>query len=195
MQGEKETMNTMFSKKPLVLAVGAALAGTSPQLLAQDGADEAIEEIMVTASRREQRIEDLFLQLLGREECGDFEEFLANGDIPLSAAATVATYVDNTPLFANFLLKDIERVEVMRGPQGTLYGSSALGGTVRYIMNRPDASGFDASVGLTYGQTEHSDGNNVSLDGMVNIPLRRERRRHRLRQSLPDPGRQARRGG
>ena len=60
-----------------------------------------------------------------------------NGDIPLSAAATVATYVDNTPLFANFLLKDIERVEVMRGPQGTLYGSSALGGTVRYIMRRP----------------------------------------------------------
>jgi outer membrane receptor protein involved in Fe transport len=82
-----------------------------------------------------------------------------------------ATYVDNTPLFANFLLHDIQRVEVMRGPQGTLYGSSALGGTIRYIMNRPDVNEFDASVGVTYGQTEHSDGDNVAIDGMVNIPL------------------------
>ena len=203
-------MNTMFSKKPLVLAVGAALAGTSPQVLAQDGADEAIEEILVTASRREQRIEDIPYNIsavdgddIAAQNMVDTAELMrsisgvsvidrgyrnaghvnsliirgvnvdngVNGDIPLSAAATVATYVDNTPLFANFLLKDIERVEVMRGPQGTLYGSSALGGTVRYIMNRPDADAFDASVGLTYGQTEHSDGNNVSVDGMINVPL------------------------
>ncbi len=89
----------------------------------------------------------------------------------MSAVSPVATYVDNTPLFANFLLKDIERVEVLRGPQGTLYGSGALGGTVRYIMNRPDADEFDASVGVSYGQTDGSDGDNMSVDAMVNIPL------------------------
>jgi outer membrane receptor protein involved in Fe transport len=38
-------------------------------------------------------------------------------------------------------------------------------------MNRPDVNDFDASVGVTYGQTEHSDGDNVAIDGMVNIPL------------------------
>jgi hypothetical protein len=38
-------------------------------------------------------------------------------------------------------------------------------------MNRPDVNEFDASVGVTYGQTEHSDGDNVAIDGMVNIPL------------------------
>ena len=61
-----------------------------------------------------------------------------NGDVGLSSVPTVATYVDNTPIFANFLLKDVERVEVLRGPQGTLYGSGALGGAVRYIMKKPD---------------------------------------------------------
>lgn len=95
----------------------------------------------------------------------------ANADIALSAVAPVATYVDNTPIFANFILKDIERVEVLRGPQGTLYGSGSLGGTVRYIMNQPDASEFDASIAVGYGQTDGSDGNNLSADAVVNIPI------------------------
>ena len=201
-----------FTKKPLVVAVSGVLAGTSPVVMAQsadDGAD-VLEEILVTASRREQRIEDIPYNI-SAVDGGDIEdqnildsaELMrsiagvsvidrgyrngghvnsliirgvnvdngVNGDYALSAAATVATYVDNTPLFANFLLHDIQRVEVMRGPQGTLYGSSALGGTIRYIMNRPDVNDFDASVGVTYGQTEHSDGDNVAIDGMVNIPL------------------------
>ena len=48
-------------------------------------------------------------------------------DYPVSAAASVSTYVDKTPVFANFLLKDLNRVEVLRGPQSTLYGSGSLG--------------------------------------------------------------------
>ena len=201
-----------FTKKPLVVAISGVLAGTSPVVMAQsadDGAD-VLEEILVTASRREQRIEDIPYNISavdgsdiedqnildsaelmrsiagvsvidrGYRNAGHVNSLIirgvnvdngVNGDVPLSAAATVATYVDNTPLFANFILEDIQRVEVMRGPQGTLYGSSALGGTIRYIMNRPDASEFDANVGVTYGQTEHSDGDNISLSGMVNIPL------------------------
>jgi iron complex outermembrane receptor protein len=93
------------------------------------------------------------------------------GDIMLNAVPTVATYFDNTPIFANFILKDIERVEVLRGPQGTLYGSGSLGGTVRYIGNRPDFDGFDAKVSLDYGQTSGSDGNNIAGDLMLNFPM------------------------
>jgi iron complex outermembrane receptor protein len=44
-----------------------------------------------------------------------------NGDVALSAVPTVASYIDGTPLYANFILKDIETVEVLRGPQGTLW--------------------------------------------------------------------------
>lgn len=95
----------------------------------------------------------------------------AAGDIGNNTVATVATYVDSTPVFANLLLKDIARVEVLRGPQGTLYGSGALGGTVRYIMNQPDMEEFSGSLNTTYSQTSGSDGNNTSIDGVINIPF------------------------
>ncbi len=94
-----------------------------------------------------------------------------NGDIALNAVPTVSTYVDNTPMYANFVLKDIERVEVLRGPQGTLYGSGALGGTVRYITNKPSTEGFEASVSGDFGATEGSDGGNMNIDAMVNFAL------------------------
>ncbi len=94
-----------------------------------------------------------------------------NGDIMLNAVPTVATYYDNTPLFANFLVKDIERVEVLRGPQGTLYGSGSLGGTVRYISNRPDPEAFSADLEIDYSQTSGSEGNNLAFDATFNIPL------------------------
>ncbi len=94
-----------------------------------------------------------------------------NGDIALNAVPTVSTYVDNTPLFANFVLRDIERVEVLRGPQGTLYGSGSLGGTVRYITRKPDPEVLSGELKGGYSQTEGSDGDNTDLFGMINLPL------------------------
>jgi iron complex outermembrane receptor protein len=95
----------------------------------------------------------------------------ALGDYAVTAAPTVATYVDNTPLFANFLLSDIDRVEVLRGPQGTLYGSGALGGAVRYIMREPDLDSFYGRVSLSASNTDHSDSIGGSGSLMLNVPL------------------------
>lgn len=95
----------------------------------------------------------------------------ANGDIALSAVPTVSTYVDNTPLYANFVLRDIERVEVLRGPQGTLYGSGALGGTVRYISKKPSFEEFSGDVKADFSQTDGSEGENISFDAVFNIPV------------------------
>lgn len=95
----------------------------------------------------------------------------ANGDVPLSAVPTVASYVNDTPIYANFILKDVEMVEVLRGPQGTLYGSGSLAGTVKYRMNRPETDEFYGSASINYGQTDGSEGNNLTTDVMVNIPL------------------------
>ena len=84
---------------------------------------------------------------------------------------TVSTYVGDTPVFANFVLKDIKRVEAMRGPQGTLYGSGSLGGTVRFVMNEPSTEKFDARIDTSIGTTSSSPGQNFSADIMLNIPL------------------------
>jgi len=95
----------------------------------------------------------------------------ALGDYAVGAAATVATYVNSTPLFANFLLDDIDRVEVLRGPQGTLYGSGALGGAVRYLLRDPDLSKFSGRATASASSVDHSGSVGYSGGGMLNIPL------------------------
>lgn len=94
-----------------------------------------------------------------------------NGDFALNAAPTVSSYVNDTPLFANFILKDIDAVEVLRGPQGTLYGSGALAGTVRYRMNRPELEYFSGNVKGAISQSEGSEGLNQNYDALINIPI------------------------
>ena len=96
-------------------------------------------------------------------------------------AATVGFYLDDIPLTgpANGQnghavidpdLYDLSRIEVLRGPQGTLFGSGSMGGTVRLITNQPDPSGYHASAQTTLSGTEGGSFNhNDNL--MVNIPL------------------------
>lgn len=85
--------------------------------------------------------------------------------------AGVSTYMDNTPLFTNLRLYDIDRVEVLRGPQGTLYGSGALGGTLRFLFNKPDPSTFSASLDAGVSSTEDSDDLGYTAEGVLNIPF------------------------
>jgi len=92
-------------------------------------------------------------------------------DYPTSAVSSVSTYVDQTPVFANFLLRDLKRVEVLRGPQGTLYGSGSLGGTVRYITNDPVIGVFEGSFNYTGSSVNGSDSNGKSFDIVLNLPL------------------------
>ncbi len=83
----------------------------------------------------------------------------------------VATYVDDTPLFVNLRLTDIDHVEVLRGPQGTLYGSGSLGGTIRIVQNAPDPSGFDAKAEGGLSSTAHTHALNEDINGMLNLPV------------------------
>jgi len=83
----------------------------------------------------------------------------------------VATYVDDTPLFVNLRLQDLDHVEILRGPQGTLYGSGSLGGTIRFVQNAPDPRAFDARVEVGASDTDHTHGPNENVNGMINIPV------------------------
>jgi outer membrane receptor protein involved in Fe transport len=83
----------------------------------------------------------------------------------------VATYVDDTPLFFSLRLQDLDRVEVLRGPQGTLYGSGSLGGTIRFVQNAPDPKAFDAKVDAGVSDTAHTHALNYDVNGMLNLPV------------------------
>lgn len=68
------------------------------------------------------------------------------------------------------LLFDVDRVEVLRGPQGTVFGGSSMGGTLRIISNRPDPTALDWAVGADISQTQDG-GFNHQLSGMANLPI------------------------
>lgn len=98
-------------------------------------------------------------------------EDLARNSGPLATAPVVSTYINETPVFVNLRLKDIERVEVLRGPQGTLYGSGSLGGSVRYLYNKPDFEAFSGDISGGISQTKSANDVNYETDLMLNIPI------------------------
>ena len=94
--------------------------------------------------------------------------------------AMVGVYVDNLPMTDSNTgglsqtlgaLFDMQRVEVLKGPQGTLYGEGNLGGSIRYITKKPDPTTFDYSFQTNIEDIGDSSGLSYRADGMVNIPL------------------------
>ena len=90
------------------------------------------------------------------------------------AEPSAAVYLDEQSLVLigqpNPRMVDIERVEALSGPQGTLYGASAQAGVLRIVTNKPDPSAFDANVDLDLSSTKSGD-MSYDVSGMVNIPL------------------------
>ena len=97
-------------------------------------------------------------------------------------ASTVGVYFDDVPfgsstglangaiLSGDFDTFDMARVEVLRGPQGTLYGASSVGGVLKYVPNRPDTARFEARF-LGAAETVANGDPGYSLTGLVNVPL------------------------
>jgi iron complex outermembrane recepter protein len=100
---------------------------------------------------------------------------------PSVGAAAVGYYIDETPIagiegvggIVQPSLVDVSRIEVLRGPQGTLYGSSSIGGTIKLIPNEPNLSRFEGSVNgealVTQGANGASPG--VRTDLVLNVPI------------------------
>ncbi len=109
------------------------------------------------------------------------KDFVIRG-INSPTGATVGVYFDEAVITGRFLensggkqvdfkLHDIERVEVLKGPQGTLYGANSMAGTIRIIPEQPDLENMDAYIETEVSKTVGSGSNNLTVNGMVNLPL------------------------
>ena len=99
-----------------------------------------------------------------------------------TGAATTGLYFDDMVITANnrqdgggrqpdIRLIDMERLEVLKGPQGTLYGAGSMSGTVRMITNKPDVNATSVAVHVNTGYTAHANAANYDYDAMLNLPV------------------------
>jgi len=185
---------------PVAGAIAAALA-PSHQALAQDF---ALEEIIVTATKRQLSVQDIpaSVQAIGQEALAnmgaatqeDFARFMPGinivsygatsstvvfrGAITGSgyiAASTSSVYLDELALTTTgsqptIRMVDVERVEALAGPQGTLYGSDAQAGTLRIVTNKPKMNEFEA---IFDGELEGGGDSDASYRGSLvfNVPV------------------------
>lgn len=191
-------LNTLHLRSWLVVGASAAALSAMAQPAA---AQSVIQELVVTAQRREQALQDVpvavsafsedtlktqrldggqnLLQAIpnvnfSRSNFGGYN-FSIRGigtKVVGSGEAGVSFHQNNSPLTANRLADaefyDVDRVEVLRGPQGTLYGRNATGGVVNVITAKP-VVGEDNISGWITG--EYGNYNTVRAKGAVNIPL------------------------
>jgi iron complex outermembrane recepter protein len=197
------TASSIAAAAALVLAAGTAQA--------QEAAaepDETLEQIVVTAQKREQALAEIPMSItvlsgeaLEQQHADNFQDLVSlvpglsissatrgvtrltlRGINTGGVASTVGVYVADVPfgsssglangaiLSGDFDTFDLSRIEVLRGPQGTLYGASSLGGVLKYV---PEPAKTDAVEARFQGSLESVDNADpgYALTGAVNVPL------------------------
>ncbi|ARN73821.1 TonB-dependent receptor domain-containing protein [Oceanicoccus sagamiensis] len=201
--------NAMNSKKKLLAAtVGFLMGAGGSSVLAQDMADKqeekawVLEEILVTATKREQDLADVPISIValsgetidsrGMQTVSDLSLAVPNLSVTSAGggnrfyymrgvgngngvAPLVGTYFDEVPVSVTGAQPDIrtidlERVEVLRGPQGTLFGQGSVGGTIRFITKNPEFNNISGHFGLSTYNTKKGDWSE-EVTGVLNIPV------------------------
>ena len=213
-----KSMNTTnSSKRKTVLAglVGLFAAGGMTQAVAQGGeaatGQSAIDEIIVTANKREQSLQDTAMSIsaldgdtINKRNLAGMGDYLSSipgvsildqgpgfnslvirglsakpqgeafNSSPISGVYFGETSISGLGLDGNtadIKLVDMERIEVLRGPQGTLYGAGAMGGVVRNVPVDPNLEQFEGSLQFGYSNTAEEGSDNNVAKGVINIPL------------------------
>jgi iron complex outermembrane recepter protein len=191
-------------RSPLAAAIAAALYPASVTL-AQIARAEELEEVVVTATRRELKLQDVpqsitalsteFIEKQALTNISDLSTALPSlniqtvypgqNSIVIRGISTgtgeyridsqVSVYLDEQPMTSitqqvDVRLVDIERVELLPGPQGTLFGSSAQAGTLHYVTNKPNKDGFSAELAGELGKIKGGK-ENYDLNAWANIPV------------------------
>ena len=165
----------------------------------ETASDDSLAEVVVTAEKRSESQQSVPLSMttfgsaaLQERSINDFFDyatkvpnlsFAATGD-GVGTARTIAIrgisgdnvtamYIDETPLPDSLdpRVLDVDNIEVLRGPQGDLYGARSMGGTVRIITKQPDFENFSATLHGGVSDTAHTDQPNYTGDAVLNIPL------------------------
>src|SRR4029077_2129515 len=189
----------------VLLAAASAAQAAAP---ADTGSSGTLEEVIVTAQKRSESeqtvpmsITTFSSQALEQKAINNFFDyatkvpnlaFAPTGD-GVGTARTISIrgisgndvtgfYIDDIPLpdSVDPRVLDIDHIEVLRGPQGTLYGARSMGGTVRVITEEPELSHFSATVHGGVSDTDRTDQPNYTGDAIVNLPLIEDRMALRL---------------
>jgi iron complex outermembrane recepter protein len=189
------------------LAVAAALAVSPSRAPAAAPADSGLlQEIVVTARKREENLQDVPLSIdvftkrdmqnLGITSFDDYAEkvpsisFISEGpgsqffvmrgvsdgsNPNYSNTSATGFFLDDMSLSwqgvqPDLHLYDIERIEVLNGPQGTTFGASSMSGAIRYITNKPDVNAFSAGIDFNGGHIQGGQ-ENWTYEGFFNAPL------------------------
>ena len=201
-RGRRRKQSTSsFKRSAVSIGVAVAAASAATPVMAQ------MEEIVVTATRRAEAIQDIAVNIAaigggqieqqGFDDLSELASYVPGINVvdqggrdgnriivrglnaePISNAfgqedggGTVASYIGEIPLYVDLRLNDLERVEVLLGPQGTLYGAGTMGGAIRYIPKKPD---FDSMMFEARADAyTYSEGDGVSSDigFTVNVPI------------------------
>lgn len=189
----KFTLATSIAALAVSTAAGAQTA--APPAPASDG----LEDIIVTAQRRPENIQDVSLAIqaitaegLVRSGITDvtrvdlitpgvtFARYGADSKISVRGANSNNTFLDSSPSVGVFVdgvyrpraaqqtraFFDVSRIEILKGPQGTLYGRNTLAGAVNLYTNAPSLKGFEAGMSASYARF-----NTFKAEGYVNVPL------------------------
>ena len=189
MKSSLERSSVFISRSAVATAVATALA--SPAV-----AQNAIEEIIVTATKRESSVQDLAVAVtaisgdsikeLQLTNVIDIDKMVpglkvryvgADPTIIMRGAGAAGTNDIAVPIYIDGLYRpragqalasflDVERMEVLRGPQGTLFGRNTFGGLVNIIAKKPSTEAFEFGVAATGGDYSHA-----KFEGFVNVPL------------------------
>jgi len=200
-------MKQTRSSRPLALAIASVL-GTASVPAVQAQQNPLLEEITVTATRREASVQDIPFNIaavsaealaargvgeladIARSTPGLFvldqgarsgnaivvrglnaDPVAANEALGNSSGGTVANYVGEIPLYIDLKPSDLERVEVLLGPQGTLYGAGTMGGAIRYIPRRPELGTSSLNLRANAYSLAHSDGAGTDIGATLNLPM------------------------
>lgn len=203
-----------FGKRPLTVAVAAAIApvlATTANAQTSRGASAIIEEVVVTATKRAENLQDVPVSVqaltgdsLRAQSIMTFDDYVnflpnvvdagigpGNKEVYIRGSATeqssatvalaqgsapgVALYLDEVPVSLgarnlDVYATDIERIETLSGPQGTLFGASSQAGTIRMITNKPNIGELEARIDAGVSTTS-GGGDSDNIEVMVNVPI------------------------